>query len=272
MSGVFGRLVRVAREFRPARLRELAAAWRVLATPWWTTLAYLGLRRVAASGEPLRFRGGAELAIERWDDLVTAWGCWVREDYPVRGDEAVILDAGANVGAFTLYAAARAPGARIHAIEPGTAALAGLRRTVEHNGLGPRVTIHGWGIAGATGERTFYESDTTVYSTMFEVAGRAASGIRVKSLADAVREAGDPARIDLLKMDCEGAEMEALLAAPPDVLQRIRRIAIEFHVLGGFRIEDVTAHLARAGLACTACVRHPAYASGFARYERGPGA
>lgn len=267
MSGVFGRLVRVAREFRPARLRELAAAWRVLATPWWTTLAYLGLRRVAASGEPLRFRGGAELAIERWDDLVTAWGCWVREDYPVRGDEAVILDAGANVGAFTLYAAARAPGARIHAIEPGTAALAGLRRTVEHNGLGPRVTIHGWGIAGATGERTFYESDTTVYSTMFEVAGRAASGIRVKSLADAVREAGDPARIDLLKMDCEGAEMEALLAADDATLRRFTRIAVEYHTFAGFSAGDVLAKLQRAGFRLTRHAPDPAYGSGLAEFS-----
>jgi len=263
------RVLRVLRELRPSRLREVIEARRVLARPWRDTLIYLGLRPVSAAGGEMRFRGGGRLEIERWDDLVTAWGCWVRQDYPVRGDERVILDAGANVGAFSLYAATRAPGAHIHAIEPGTAALAGLRRMVEHNGLAGRITIHGWGIAGTSGERTIYESENTVYSTIYEVAGRQPHTIAVKSLADAVREAGNPDRIDLLKMDCEGAEMEALLAAPRETLARIRRVAIEFHALGGFRIEDVTAHLAGAGLALTACVRHPAYASGFARYDRG---
>ena len=38
---------------------------------------------------------------------------------------------------------------------------------------------------------------------------------------------------DLLKLDCEGAEFEALLAADDDTLLRAQRIILEFHRIAG---------------------------------------
>jgi hypothetical protein len=35
--------------------------------------------------------------------------------------------------------------------------------------------------------------------------------------------------VDLLKMDIEGAEFDVLMTCPPDALERVRRIAMEFH-------------------------------------------
>ena len=42
-------------------------------------------------------------------------------------------------------------------------------------------------------------------------------------------------RIDLLKMDCEGAEYEVLYATSPEQLQRISRLRMEYHNLDGLR-------------------------------------
>jgi hypothetical protein len=48
------------------------------------------------------------------------------------------------------------------------------------------------------------------------------------SLADALaRLATD--RVDLLKLDCEGAEYDILMRTTPDVLSRIDRIVMEYH-------------------------------------------
>jgi hypothetical protein len=38
---------------------------------------------------------------------------------------------------------------------------------------------------------------------------------------------------DLLKLDCEGAEFEALLHADDDTLRRAQRLFVEFHRIGG---------------------------------------
>ena len=40
-------------------------------------------------------------------------------------------------------------------------------------------------------------------------------------------------RVDLLKMDCEGAEYEILYGTPDRYLERIREIRMEYHQLPG---------------------------------------
>jgi hypothetical protein len=49
---------------------------------------------------------------------------------------------------------------------------------------------------------------------------------------EAIMEANRLERVDLLKIDCEGAEYEILFAAAPRVLQRITDIRLEYHTLG----------------------------------------
>jgi hypothetical protein len=53
--------------------------------------------------------------------------------------------------------------------------------------------------------------------------------------------------VDLLKMDCEGAEMEALSQAGRDTLQRFATILLEFHEFAGIDIVKVSRHLREAG-------------------------
>jgi hypothetical protein len=53
-------------------------------------------------------------------------------------------------------------------------------------------------------------------------------------------------RIDLLKMDCEGAEWDILPEAEP-VLPRIRQICMEFHCERGWTSERLAAWLRERG-------------------------
>ena len=60
-------------------------------------------------------------------------------------------------------------------------------------------------------------------------------------------------RVDLLKMDCEGAEYEILYSTPSSHLQRISEIRMEYHNLdsGDRHVEGLKRFFAQSGFAVT---------------------
>lgn len=147
----------------------------------------------------------------------------------------VVIDGGANLGGFSLVASSIVgPQGAVHAIEaaPGTAAE--LRRSVA---LNPRHTIHVYeaALAQAPGELEF---------TAFEAGHGGASlapqpgGTVVRVAATTLDALTAPlARVDLVKLDVEGAELRAL--------QGGRRMLAEHRPL--LVLEFEPAHLGRLG-------------------------
>ena len=66
----------------------------------------------------VEFRNGLRYRLEEYYDLETLWQINFLGVYPLRSSDQVILDAGANVGLFTCWAAHKNPTAAIVAIEP----------------------------------------------------------------------------------------------------------------------------------------------------------
>src|SRR5579863_1407108 len=79
--------------------------------------AYLGLSRLQYPFV-LRLRRGEQIRFEELTDLKAFWQIFLRRVYRVRSTDRNILDLGANIGMFTLYAARSAPQARIFSFEP----------------------------------------------------------------------------------------------------------------------------------------------------------
>ena len=196
----------------------------------WPTLvpAYLGLRAMPLPFEA-RTRSGVAWRLAEFYDLETLWQIYCREVYAVAPSDRVIVDAGANIGLFTCFAAMRAPQASVHAIEPFPATYERLVETVRANGFDARVTCHRVALSSSDGVSAM--SAAAEASQMFHLAsGTAGSGVSVTTttLAALLGSIDVPA-IDLLKMDIEGSEYDVLLTTPPDVLKRIRRVDLEFH-------------------------------------------
>ena len=97
---------------RAPRAPELLACRRL--TRQWPVVsaAYLGVRQPSYP-YLLRLRDGRSLLLDEPGDLVTAWVILFREEYRVDPSCQTILDVGANIGAFTLFAAQAAPEATI---------------------------------------------------------------------------------------------------------------------------------------------------------------
>ena len=176
---------------------------------------------------------------------------------PVGAD---VVDVGANIGVFTVYALTECGARRVLAFEPHPENYALLVRNVEENGLADRVTCVNAAVAATTG------------TGMLNVAANNSGGhsltakptstvidVELVPLADALEE-HEFGRIDYLKLDCEGAEYEIVESASPEVLERIERISMEYHPSAGHRLEDLLDRLVQHGFFVRLTEGHRLYA------------
>jgi FkbM family methyltransferase len=157
---------------------------------------------------------------------------------------ATVVDVGAQIGFFTVRAASKAgPSGRIIALEPDPGSFGRLERNVAVNKLA-NVTILQCA-AAAHADGVYFESRPHSVESHIVATPRAGS-IRVASCTlDGLVMEHDLRRIDYLKIDTEGAELQILRAAS-NTLPRARVAAIEIHSQHWIReIDDM---LARAGL------------------------
>ena len=129
----------------------------------------------------------------------------------------VCLDVGANIGVMSLLLARLCPDGEVYAFEPGTTSCAYLRQNVRDNDLG-NVRVENLGL--------YDVSDTLVLSVDAHHPGGAhlerareeradGEGVRVARLDDWMATQSRD-RVDVVKMDIEGAELRAIDGADRD--------------------------------------------------------
>jgi FkbM family methyltransferase len=194
-------------------------------------------------------RGDTRIVARSGVDVSTIAVIFIKEDYGARIGGGTVVDIGANIGVFSLFAAAE-PGTRVFAYEPVGETYRQLRENVELNGLGRSVATFNLGVAGASERRAIHLSaHGSPFSSLYGADGEATEEIRCVGL-DRVFEENGIERCDLLKLDCEGAEFEILFGAPDEVLARVRRICVEYHEQASeprFRRDALIDHLAAHG-------------------------
>ena len=192
------------------------------------TLSYLGISKLTFPFS-LQVRGMPCLQLRELYDLKTFWQIFVHRCYKVHSTERTIIDAGANIGLFTLYAARNAPSAKIWAIEPFPSTYNRLVEAVTEHGLRGRVECLDFALCGSDEPRSM-KNATKHPSQMQRLAPKDAPGaisVKARTLPAIIERVGS--KIDLLKMDIEGAEYEVLLNTGFDDLRKIQRIVLEYH-------------------------------------------
>jgi hypothetical protein len=74
--------------------------------------------------------------------------------------------------------------------------------------------------------------------------------------------------IDLLKMDCEGGEMDCLFGADKETLAKVNRIELEYHEWAGFSFEELAAHLVSCGFSLSGREHNARDKTGNATFTR----
>lgn len=146
------------------------------------------------------------------------------------GPQDTVVDVGANIGTFSVWAARRTLGP-VLAIEPFPGNVEFLERNLRANGCSS-VDVVVCALTDRDAPVRLFVSENGVSHQLSErthkIPLRGAIEVEGKTLETLIREKGLE-RIDLLKLDCEGAEGQILGSASRDVLARVRRIAMEFH-------------------------------------------
>ena len=132
-----------------------------------------------------------------------------------------IVDLGSNIGVSILFFHALFPEARILGVEPDSATYLRLRTNVSrlHN-----VDTVNVAVAGAAGRREFHRAEQSPLSRFGT--GSGGTTVAVVSLDGLLRDQSMES-VDLLKIDIEGAETEALQAF--EGLTSVKGILGEFH-------------------------------------------
>ncbi|MFQ5905309.1 MAG: FkbM family methyltransferase [bacterium] len=148
---------------------------------------------------------------------------------PIEPDD-IVVDIGANIGVFTLYAAKRTRNT-VYAFEPFPGNAEFLRRNAERSGFSNIIT-RASAIGCKVGTARLYLSRISGGHRLFDHYGE----IKLRTFIEVpmttlerVIDDNSIKQIDFLKMDCEGAEGSILTSTRPEYLMRIRKIAMEFH-------------------------------------------
>lgn len=192
--------------------------------------AYVGVSRLTYP-YVFRSRRGAMIRLADWEDLTTAWAVFFGDEYRVARSDRVIVDLGANIGAFTVMAAIAAPAAEIIAVEPFPANFERLKACVQDNQLEARVRCRPWAISARDGTLTMDGAPHIPSHTRRLVnAANAAQPVQVECYSlEKLFSVEKLTNVDYLKIDIEGAEFDLITQTPPEVLRLAKTIGIECH-------------------------------------------
>ena len=175
-------------------------------------------------------------------------------DYYLPHDCETVLDLGANIGAFSLYATRCRNARRVYALEPVAETFGVLEENVRANGL-TNVQLFRKGIGGNSGSRTIYLGVTSQHSSIIyrgaPIRIGATEQVEIVTLEQLFDEL-QLREVDMAKMDCEGGEVEAIMAASDQTLRRIKYLSMEYHFPGDISNEkEFFDRLNQAGFQCT---------------------
>jgi len=173
---------------------------------------------------PVGRTGLCGMILEVWHDEIYTGRFYT----PAPGD--VVIDAGANIGLFSLLVARRQPQCKVLAFEPFDENFRLLTENLAGAGASG-VRAFSLALAGESGTASM--SDVGTRSQDHQLAASPSPGtekrsVRTCSLFEVFRMANADV-IQMFKCDIEGSERELFAGADTDTLRRCQRYAIEYH-------------------------------------------
>jgi FkbM family methyltransferase len=226
------------------RLRYVLNAPRVYENWWAMPLPKLGIDTVLRlrNGTRYHVRGGTlDLSVVNEQAFSNPY---LGSGYVTLDADSIVIDVGANIGDFAVMAARQCPAGRVVAVEP----LRSAGRMIEAQARLNRLNNITW-VHAVLSDRNGTSAANRLNS-QYDTAAGAAEQVESRTLPQLMAD-HQLERIDLLKLDCEGAEWDILPSAE-SVLPRVRQIAMEFHCERGWTVEKLAKWLRSRGFA----VRH----------------
>lgn len=148
----------------------------------------------------------------------------------LKKEQPVIIDIGANVGYFSLFIFSKFPKAKIYAFEPMPYCYNLLK---EYQTKYKQFDFHIYpdAVSDKNGSIDLYTDSVDEYTTQASILFTEKAhkvSVRTKRLDQFLQEAGIT-KVDILKLDCEGAEYAILYNLPDPAWREIASLSLESH-------------------------------------------
>jgi len=174
-------------------------------------------------------RGEKEANHEVFDELVYKPSWFDLDSIAIKD----VVDVGALIGSFTLWAHEQWPNATIHAYEPDPESFDYLKKNIQMVNS-DKITAYNLGVWGNDEKLAYHRfentpgNNTVVYDQRPFTEGKEEQMfIKPRKIIDVIKEIGG--KIDFLKLDCEGSEYNILYSLSKSELKKIKFIAVEYH-------------------------------------------
>ncbi len=164
---------------------------------------------------------------------------WANYLYTPKGFEIkkndLILDIGAHIGIFSVFASKFADDGKIYSFEPTPENFKILKENLEFNKIKNIVLINK-AVSSKNEKREIILCDAnTGGHSFFKIGNDYSKKIKIQTISlDKFVKENKIYQIDFLKMDCEGAEYEILFSCSKEVLRMIKKISMEYHNLNDY--------------------------------------
>jgi len=221
--------------------RSLAYRWKRYRLGVWSPWKSLPIGSVTINGRDRRLQfplGEEEIQLHELS-LILVDDCYrlAEIDSPVN----VVVDVGGNIGLFALAALNHFSPQQIHTYEPNPQILSVL----EHNTQNSCICVYPEAVGLTAGTLELALQQNSLHTTAIADFARGWIHVPVIPFREVIERAGG--KIDLLKLDCEGAEWELL--EEESLWSGIQHLAMEYHLWAkpGATVESLERQLEKLG-------------------------
>ena len=161
-------------------------------------------------------------------DSITVMVIFCRKEYGNIKRGSTVLDIGANIGVFTLFALMQGA-EKIVAVEPNMRSFEILRHNLLYNNLSEKVVTLDRAVGKIDNEIVYLPIDSSPYNEALKSGSSEDYQKSTTITLNTLVGTHVAQNLDLLKIDCEGAEYDFLYNAPSNLLYGISQIKMEVH-------------------------------------------
>ena len=164
-------------------------------------------------------------------DLMALTHVWMIQEYSNSGfdinDSDIVIDIGAHIGLFALFASQFCKQGRIFCFEPIKENYELLVENINSNKIKNIIPFNFAVSKESDSVKIFLNDDYSGHSMFLETNNFVI--VKSKSLLDIFSE-NNIQECNFLKLDCEGAEYDIINSLPSDFLNKIKKSVIEYHL------------------------------------------
>lgn len=183
-------------------------------------------------GEPVVFTSVDRCQYEVYEEVIT------KNEYSKLkiNKDSIVIDAGANVGMFSLLALSRGA-KKVYSIEPVFKTFRALEKNLEK--YSDRVEVFCFGLGGSTRSETLYTNGWSTINSLFQLNENQSKEIQVNYKDINAFMGLVEQDIDIMKIDVEGSEYEIFYRITDENILRVKSLVMEYHILEEKHWDDI---------------------------------